>query len=75
MSSAMEKMVAQMLGFTPEQMNETLSGLKTLANDLKQKLDKNCQMQEEILALLKGNSDGERTDCQRDGRSNAGSTN
>lgn len=38
MSSAMEKMVASMLGFTPEQMHETLDGFRqtitTLADDL-----------------------------------------
>lgn len=37
---AMEKMVANMLGITPESMHKTLSDFSTLATDLKAQLDR-----------------------------------
>lgn len=40
MSTAMEKMVANMLGFSPEMMHETLSGFSTMITDTKATLER-----------------------------------
>lgn len=50
MSSAMEKMIANMLGFTPEQMHETLSGLQGLASGLGDTLKRIEEKQDAIAA-------------------------
>jgi hypothetical protein len=58
MSSAMETMVAKMLGFTPEQMHETLNGFRDMILTLKGTLERIEQNQAIILAALERNDDG-----------------
>jgi hypothetical protein len=52
MSSAMEKMVANMLGVTPEQMQEMLTGFQNLLANLGGKLDTIIAKEDENKALL-----------------------
>ena len=50
MASGMEQMIAKMLGFTPEQLHETLSGLQGLASGLAETLKRIEEQQTAILA-------------------------
>lgn len=60
--SMMAQMAAQMLGISPEEMNETLGGMQTLLRDGVAKLNEIHAQNTEILALLKeGKSDGDGT--------------
>lgn len=54
----MAKMIADMMGISPEEMNETLSGMQTLVKEGVAKLNEIHAQNVEILALLKeGKSD------------------
>jgi len=58
--NAMEKMVAQMLGFTPEQMHETLNGIRGKIEAAEQKFDQILANQAAILSHLERNGNGGR---------------
>lgn len=51
--NAMEKMVANMLGMTPEQMHETLNGFRATIETLKKDLDTIKSNQALILEAVK----------------------
>lgn len=59
----MEKMIAQMLGLTPEKMNEMVGGFQTLLNTLNSRLETIEVNQKKILDTLEriengGNNSG-----------------
>lgn len=56
--AAMDKMIASMLGITPEGMHEMVGGFQSMIIGLNAKLTEIQEDQKEILTLLKGKEDG-----------------
>lgn len=71
----MEKMIAQMLGITPEAMNDMVTGFQTLLTSLQTRLATIEQQQREILTILGAIHDDETNGSPRvlcDNRSDTG---
>lgn len=58
----MEKMIAQMLGITPEQMGEMITGFQSLLTGLQTRLAEIERKQDLILAAMGVQEDGGRND-------------
>lgn len=67
----MEAMIANMLGFTPQEMHETLQGFQVMISSTKETLERIEGKQDEILAQLEGlkNDIAERSNGSKRGSS------
>lgn len=61
MATGMERMMASMLGVTPEQMQETIQNAVALLANINERFEVIERKQDEILAELKGKENAEET--------------